>query len=170
MDEGGLAREVCEVMQRLISLRGELKNRYGEDRSEVLGKLIDSALQQLKKLHACLKYPLLPPLEGESYEHFMARNLLIAHLEPEQYFEGEVRLGRRVPDALIKVGGEWVLVEVETNPRRCVEKIRNAEEVWRYVRDHAYEYDREIYWELKRQWDARRSLKLVLGVLRKPDP
>lgn len=108
-------------------IKEELKHNDNSEESartkRALRSLVSSQGQLLKAFFSLDPSYKIPPLAGETWEHFLAKNCLMRELRPENIF-AERGVGGCVFDVLAKIGEEYVIVEAETKPSKCVEKAK----------------------------------------------
>ncbi len=141
--QGDVLKEIGEILERLESLRGRVRSRALERAIEELRIAIEEMGGVKRK-------------SNEGLRHYLAKVELLKRFEGSVYLEAEEtglsKIGYR-PDAVVIGDDEIVIVEIETDPRRAIEKIE----------------------KIKRKMDkikrspitTNRRLRIVMGILGK---
>jgi hypothetical protein len=168
--------EIFKTGERLTSTMDRMKEnlKHNDDlRIKLALKASASAQSQLLKAYFSLDPSNEVPLVvGESFEHFIAKNNLVKKLSVEDVSD-EVPLGGGcVVDVVGRIGKEYVIIETETIPTKCIEKtgkIKNA--IVSILSGETMileEGNDPIFPKIKKQIEARRPMRLIFAVTRKP--
>lgn len=137
-------------------------------------KALASAQDQLIKAYFSLgssnKVPLVVP---ERSEHYIAKNTLVTKLSVEDIYSEVPIGGGSIVDVLGRIGKEYVIIEAETIPTKCIkkaEKIKNAIADILSGKTTPIEEDSDpIFPKIKKQIEMGKPMRLIFAVTGMPN-
>ena len=141
--QGDVLKEIAEILDRLERLREKVE-------SGALGRAIEELRIALEEMGGVRRK------SNEGLRHYLAKVELLRRFEGSVYLEAEEtglsKIGYR-PDAVVIGDEEVVIIEIETDPRRAMEKVRKIERKMGEIR--------------RSPITTNRRLRIVMGVLGK---
>lgn len=136
-------------------------------------KALASAQSQLLKAYLSLDSSNKVPLVvGETCEHYIAKNNLVKKLSVDDVCCEVPIGGRSIVDVLGRIGKEYVVIEAETIPTKCikkVEKIKNAIVDILSGKTTVLEEDSDpIFPKIKKQIEMGKPIRLIFAVTGMP--
>lgn len=156
-------------------MKKALKNNDSLEMKRALRALASSQGRLLQAYFSLDSSYKVPSDTVESWDHFLAKNQMINELNPSinpSDISSELGIGNVRFDVIAKIDGEYVIVEAETDPPKCIKKI---ERVKRTVNNLVSgEFDLSIdnsakeFLEIKRQLQTGKPLRVIFAVTRNP--
>jgi hypothetical protein len=131
-EDNDFSSEIFEVGDRLTGIMDRMREKLGQKGNYRMKKcfraLVKAQGELLKAFSSFDDTYKIAPEAGETWEHFLAKNFLIKEIPREHIFP-EFGFRGCVFDVVAKIGGEYVIIEAETVPAKCVEKARKIKAV-----------------------------------------
>lgn len=174
-DKSDFSNEIWEVGDKLTAIMDQMKEELAQkDDSTLRTSLIALAKAQGQLLKALSTFDdsFKVPLEAhETWQHFLAKNCLVTSV-PRQNIFPEFNLGGCIVDVLIKINDDYVVIEAETNPTKCVEKVRKIKKALRTLHSERFENldttQSQVLTGIRNQLEIKRSLRSVFVLTRNP--
>lgn len=179
MSESGnesFREEIFKICERLTSTMDRMRQKLeGNDNLQIARavKALASAQGQLLKAYFSLDPTnKISLVAGETFQHFLAKNILAKELLLED-ISIEVGIGDCIVDVIGRVGEEYVILEAETIPTKCIqktEKIKNAIADVLSGKISILEESRDsIFQKIKEQLKIGKPVKLIFAVTKMPN-
>jgi len=176
-DEDDLEIEISRIIVRLSSTMARMEERLkrnDDSRIRNAVKALASAQGQLLKALFQLDSRFhIPLVTGETWNHYYAKNWLVKKLSLED-ISAEVRIGDCIFDAVGRIGEEYVIIEAETKPTKCMAKV---EKITKAIDDFVSgkieileESNDSIFLKIKKQLAMGKPMRLVFAVTGKRKP
>jgi hypothetical protein len=179
MNERGydtLRKEIFKIVERLTSTMDQMKQELmfnGNSLIKYAVRALASAQGQLLKAYFSLDPSnRIPPAAGETFQHFLAKNSLAQKLLLNDVCY-EVGIGDCVVDVVGRIGDEYVILEAETIPTNCVQKVEKIKNELVKVLSGKIsilnENENSILKGIKRQIITGKPIRLIFAVTRMPN-
>jgi hypothetical protein len=178
--------EIWEVGTRLTSImdrmRKALKNNDNLIMKRALRSLVSAQGRLLQAYFSLDSSYKVPPDARESWDHFLAKNQIVNQLNPSidpSDISSELGIGSVRFDVIVKIDGEYVVVEAETCAPDCVKKMEkiketvnlfNSGELDRSIEVLDDEDTKKVLLGIKRQLQAKKPWRVIFAVTSEPNP
>ena len=122
----GFRDEIFKTCEKLTftmdRMRKELKHSEDLQIARAVRALASAQGQLLKAYFSLDLSNQIPLAAGETFAHFLSKNILVKKLSLRDISD-EVGIGDSVVDVVGRIGNEFIIIEAETIPTKCIEKI-----------------------------------------------
>ena len=161
-----------KVIEELNLVISELKREEDDWKIENAQRILEYSEKRIflaeKMLNEEISMP-FPP--SDTPEHVLGKEYLLRYLGPKSRIPWEIPLplgGSYKPDAIIKVGDVWGILEVETNPKNCEKDFKGVERLIQNPEKlrHNMKTIQDILDEVKKQILGGFPIMLYLGFIK----
>lgn len=156
------------------TLKQEAKTTNDSKTKRILKEVVSAQGNLLKAWYHLSEYKFdVPPEAHESPEHFVAKNVIVKKLEAQfpklEFIHPFSGLSGCRPDVLIKTNEEYIILEAETAPTKCAEKIKNFKLSFDELKNVTEQEENPTLLTLKIQLDNNQVIKILFALTRKPN-
>ena len=171
-----LRKEIFKIVERLTSTMDQMKQKLMVNDNSLIKyavRALASAQDQLLKAYFSLDPSNRIPLAvGETFQHFLAKNSLVQKLLLDDVYY-EVGIGDCIVDVVGRIGNEYVILEAETIPIKCIQKVEKIKNELVKVLSGKIsilnENENSILQRIKRQLITGKPIRLIFAVTRMPN-
>jgi len=171
-----LRKEIFKIVERLTSTMDQMKQKLMVNDNSLIKyavRALASAQDQLLKAYFSLDPSNRIPLAvGETFQHFLAKNSLVQKLLLDDVYY-EVGIGDCIVDVVGRIGNEYVILEAETIPIKCIQKVEKIKNELVKVLSGKIsilnENENSILQGIKRQLITGKPIRLIFAVTRMPN-
>lgn len=164
--------KTCEKLTFTMDrMRKELKHNEDLQIARAVKALASAQGQLLKAYFSLDPSNQIPLAAGETFAHFLSKNILVKKLSLRDISD-EVGIGDSVVDVVGRIGNEFIIIEAETIPTKCIEKIEKLKNAITDIVSGKItileESSDSIFQKIKNQLATGKPIRLIFGVTRMP--
>lgn len=168
-----LDKLIVDLTSLMEQLKEELRYNDNETIKKALPSIWSSQSQLIKARSWLSKSYKIPPDAVESWQHFRAKNKIAnkLRLSSKNIFY-ECSFGKMRFDIIAKTCGEYVIIEAETVPPKCIEKMeRIGETISNLASNEKFPLEADsvpVFSEIRKQLQKNKPMRIIFVVTKKP--